>query len=69
MNTREKIRDWYEGGRSVFINHDRPDEVFIHRHWTSHVAHFLVACCTSHWKWTIVAVMVVSLIVFITNAP
>ena len=69
MSIRQKIKDWYKGGRSVFIHEDRPDEVFIHRHWTSHVAHFLVACCTTHWKWTIATVLVVAAIVVAVNGP
>ena len=46
MSIREKIKHWYEGEYLVFEKEDDrkgfPSYIFEYRHWTSHVAHFLV---------------------------
>ena len=65
MNIRKKIKHWYEGEYLVFEKEDdrkgSPSYIFEYRHWTSHVAHFLV----DRWRLTI-GTTLVGIAIFLT---
>ena len=65
MSIREKIKHWYEGEYLVFEKEDDrkgfPSYIFEYRHWTSHVAHFLV----DRWRLTF-GTTLVAIAIFVT---
>ena len=69
MNIRKKIKRWYRGETRTFVRTGRPDYTIVIRHWTSSIAHFLVACCVDHWKWTLVSGLVVAVVVYAVYTP
>lgn len=67
MNILEKIKHWYDGEYMVLEREDDkegyPSYIAEYRHWTSHLAHFLVDSCVDHWRMAIGTTLVVIVIV------